>query len=265
MALTLQDLTDKTAGWDFEKQHVSETVEVLQDAGGNQAKLTQFKSIHDIVDSGSTLICAGPADLAQAMAASGANGGVRIVPIGLVDMAQISMNKPLNRIFEIGSKLSYIIPGKTVGGISLNRVFFDGPSLMKMLYSGEVVSDEYIGLDASKGVKFGSNSEVSNFSPIGSNNVAMNLFSDFFAAPFGLAFYFRDQNKQDVGAIYFEGCRISSYTMGIQAQMTVLQESVNLEFVNCRPIVDAVNNSATSRVDGSFTDIPIIGGTPTAA
>jgi hypothetical protein len=259
MALDIQSLTDKSSGWDFEKKHVSETVDALQQSTGNASKLNQFGSIHDIVDSGSTLICAGPASLAKAYKDSKALGGVRVVPIGLVDMAQLSMNKPLNRIFEIGSKLSYIIPGKVVGGISLNRVFFDGPSLLKALYAGEVVKDSFDG--ENKVVQFSSDDVVKdhNFSPIGSNNIAANLFSGFFDQPFGLAFYFKDQDSERVGSLYFEGCRVGSYGMGIQAQMSVLQESVQIEFVNCVPLVDAIANNTTVRIADSLTDIPIIG------
>ena len=80
-------------------------------------------AINDIVESGTVLIAAGPSDLDKA---SEDPDGFRVVPIGLIETVQISMNKPLSRIFEIGSKLSYIIPGRTVSGISLSRVFFDG-------------------------------------------------------------------------------------------------------------------------------------------
>jgi hypothetical protein len=258
MALSIGDLNSKVSGWNFESKHVSEIVDnsILDKTVSN---LNQFGSIHDIVDSGSTLICAGPASLAKATA-----NGVRIVPIGLVDSAQISMNKPLNRIFEIGSKLSYIVPGKTVGGLSLNRVFFDGPSLLKMLYAGEVSEDSF--LNGKKAVKFSSDmngeiTSVHSFDAIGSNNVAMNLFSGFFEAAFGLAFYFRNQNNGDMGAIYFEGCRIGSYGMGIQAQMSVLQEQVQIEFVNCVPINSLVTNTDSSTKSEANTDTPIIGQT----
>jgi len=239
------DITEKfdhSTGWSWEDQHVSQAYNTDE---GIDAKSSI--AINDIVESGTVLIAAGPSDLTAAQSGGAARLGlsadssIRIVPIGLVETAQISMNKPLSRIFEIGSKLSYIIPGRTVGGISLSRVFFDGPSLLKALYFGEVV-DDFAKPDA-KFAKFASNKYELNgdeayqkFANIGSGNLAMNLASSFFDQPCGLAFFFKDQQSETVGQTYFEGCRVSTYNLGISANMNVLTESVNMEFVRCRPI-----------------------------
>jgi len=242
--MNLQDLIDHTSSWNWEEQHVSQAYISPQ---GIQEK--QSIGVHDIIEAGTVLIAAGPADLD---AASGytANvddplgGGIRIVPIGLVETAQISLNKPLSRIFEIGSKLSYIISGRTVGGISLSRVFFDGPSILKALYMGEIKADfasqyhkyaefassPYMGTD-------GLQEAYQKMASIGSGNLAMNLASSFFDQPLGLAFFFKDQQTDMVGQTYFEGCKISTYNLGISANMNVLTESVNMEFVRCRPIL----------------------------
>jgi len=265
MKLQLEDLTDHTNGWDWEEHHVSQS---YVDSTGAKVDVPSV-SINDIVESGTVLIAAGPASLDAAIAAAISNSatptGFRMVPIGLVETAQISMNKPLSRIFEIGSKLSYIIPGRTVGGISLSRVFFDGPSLLKALYLGEVHAD--YASQTHKLVQFESaNTETATaakitqkFSHIGSGNVGMNLASSFFDQPVGLAFIFRDQQDQAVGQIYFEGCRVSTYNIGISAQMNVLTEAVSMEFVKCRPII------TTSSIDydrtvpaNSLADVNIV-------
>jgi len=243
--------------WSWEDQHVSQAYVTPEGQEGAKDSI----AINDIVESGSVLIAAGPADLTKAEenattqggggSTSGViNTGIRIVPIGLVETAQISMNKPLSRIFEIGSKLSYIIPGRTVGGISLSRVFFDGPSLLKIIYAGEVDSDYADGEE--KWASFKSNiykingyKENQPFAHISSGNLAMNLASSFFDHPVGLAFFFKDQQSDTVGQTYFEGCRVSTYNLGISANMNVLTESINMEFVRCRPIV----TKATSEYD----------------
>jgi len=238
--IDLQELIDHSGGWSWEDAHVSQAY--------NSPQGIDFKesvAINDIVESGTVLIAAGPADLDKATENADPNGaltGIRIVPIGLVETAQISLNKPLSRIFEIGSKLSYIIPGRTVGGISLSRVFFDGPSLLKIIYTGEVKAD-YSSL-SKKYAQFMSNpytdqtgTEIyQEFSQISSGNLAMNLASSFFEQPVGLAFYFKDQQDDTVGQTYFEGCRVSTYNLGISANMNVLTESINMEFIRCRPI-----------------------------
>jgi len=248
--------TEHIDGWDWENSHVSQSY---------TSNLGDMKNVnvHDIVESGTVLIAAGPSDMA---AASEYSDGVRIVPIGLVESATISMNKPLSRIFEIGSKLSYIIPGRTVGEIALARVFFDGPSLLKVLYMGEVDNDMYNGATQEKLTGFASNKkrEQTRTQPIGSGHVAMNLASSFFEQPVGLVFYFRDQENDDVGQIYFEGCRVSTYNMGISANMNVLTETVRMEFTQCVPVVGTISSSIASYGDneedfGALPDIPIVG------
>jgi hypothetical protein len=250
----LQDLTDHTAGWDWENKHVS---------GSFDDGTTKNVSVADIIESGTVLIAAGPADLDQATAnGTISSAGIRVVPIGLVETVQVNMNKPLSRIFEIGSKLSYIIPGRTVGGIAINRVFFDGPSLLKVLYYGEIVQDASDG--NFKRAMFASdpnyyNTMLDGMSNIGSGNITMNLASTFFDRPTGLAFYFRDRNSNSVGEIYFEGCNVNSYNLGISANMNVLTESINMEFVRCRPIVTVASTTTTMPKGGGLPDLSIIG------
>lgn len=254
--------TNHTGAWDWENKHVSQSY-----ADGND----DFKStnIHDIVESGTVLIASGPSDL-EAATEYDSTKGVRIVPIGLVESASIGMNKPLSRIFEIGSKLSYIIPGRTVGQIQLSRVFFDGPSLLKVMYMGEVAEDKWDGTHKKALFSSSDSSDTAldakaGMQPIGSGQVAMNLASTFFDQPTGLAFYFKDQENDSVGTIYFEGCRIGTYNMGMSANMNVLTEAISMEFTQCVPIVSSSPSEVASFGDsgnvefGGLGDIPIIG------
>ena len=260
--MTLQSLIDHSSTWDWEGSHVSQAF--VDPATG---KVPSF-SINDIVESGTVLIAAGPSDLNRALDSNGGTDkGIRIVPIGLVETAQIGMNKPLSRIFEIGSMLSYIIPGRTVGGISLSRVFFDGPSILKVLYMGEVVED--YADQTGKWAKFASNpygdpngnSEdvYRKYLHIGSGNLAMNLASHFFNQPVGLCFMFRDRQNDTVSQIYFEGCQVSAYNLGISANMNVLTEAINMEFVRCRPVITADSYTWSRGEDGdTLADINIV-------
>jgi len=232
----LQSLVDISGGWDWKNKHVSQAY--IDKTLGIQVN-DKGIAINDIIESGTVLICAGPADLEIAMSSA---DGVRIVPIGLVSSAQINMSKPLSRIFEIGSRLSYLIPGKTVGGIGMSRVFFDGPSLLKAMYFGEVKADystsdkKYAKFMSSKYLNTSGAESYQEFEPIGSGQMSMNLASSFFDQPVGLAFYFKDQQDDMVSQNYFEGCRVSSHQLSIQADMNVLLEGVSIEFVRVRPV-----------------------------
>lgn len=270
----VSDIANITANWNWEDQHVTQSF--VSPSGGSTQQQKQGIAVNDIIESGTVLIAAGPADLDAVTAFQGgptAHGqsdiGFRLVPIGLVETAQISMNKPLSRIFEIGSKLSYIIPGRTVGGISLSRVFFDGPSLLKVLYYGEVKAD--YATAQNKYAQFFSNPRIGadgktemfvKTANIGSGDLAMNLASTFFDQPVGLAFFFKDRKSNTVGQTYFEGCSVSSYNLGISANMNVLTESVNIEFVRCRPILtNATSNGGLDQI----TDVNIVSPSDTTA
>jgi hypothetical protein len=238
--IELQELIDHSGGWDWRGSHVSQAF--IADTGINSK---QSIAINDIVESGTVLVAAGPADLDNATVQTGTGTpGFRIVPIGLIEGVQISMNKPLSRIFEIGSILSYIIPGRAVGGISLSRVFFDGPSLLKAIYMGEIKAD--YSTEQKKYAKFISNpyngDSWQEFTHVGSGQLALNLASTFFNQPVGLAFYFKDQQSDTVGQTYFEGCHVSSHNLGISANMNVITESISIEFVRCRPVVTTSTN-----------------------
>jgi hypothetical protein len=251
---SISQVIDHTSGWDWENKHVTGSFTDVNNSPNNI-------SIYDIIEAGTVLIAAGPADIsAAAIPNAGANteNGINIVPIGLVETAQINMNKPLSRIFEIGSKLSYIIPGRTVGAISLNRVFFDGPSLLKILYAGEIIPNTESADLLYKYGEFSSSPGASGqYALTSSGNIGMNLASSFFDQPIGLAFFFANRGDNTVGQIYFEGCSISAYNMGISANMNVLTEAINMEFIRCRPIV---TTSSNTWVPGqNLADLNIVG------
>jgi len=239
--INLENLIDHSGGWDWKNSHVAQAY--LEPTGLDTKKSI---AVQDIVESGTVLVAAGPADLDRAVeggvVGTGADG-YRIVPIGLIEGVQISMNKPLSRIFEIGSILSYIIPGRALGGISLSRVFFDGPSLLKAIYMGEVKADaadetwKYAKFVSSQFVTATDKDAYQRYAHIGSGQLAINLASTFFNQPVGLAFYFKDQQSDTVSQVYFEGCQVSSHNLGISANMNVLTESISMEFIRCRPII----------------------------
>jgi hypothetical protein len=255
---SISNIVNHQTGWDWENKHVTGS---FNDVTGKPNDI----SIYDIIESGTVLIAAGPADISAAAVAqpssagAGGENGINVVPIGLVETVQINMNKPLSRIFEIGSKLSYIIPGRTVGAISINRVFFDGPSLLKILYAGEIIPSTESADMMNKYAEFSSSPGASGqYALTSSGNIAMNLASSFFDQPIGLAFFFADRGNNTVGQIYFEGCSISAYNMGISANMNVLTEAINMEFVRCRPIVTTSSNTLSP---GLLADNNIVGPT----
>ena len=257
---------DHSQAWDWENKYVNEAYTYGTD--------TANPTVQNIVESGTVLICAAPASLASNSSIATVPSGTQIVPIGMVEQASVQQSRPLSRIFEIGSKLSYIIPGRTVGQIALARVLFDGPSLLKCIYQGEVENDSQYA-DGTKNVLFRTrvnrsatksdpgNNVGGGFQAISSGNIAMNLASSFFDQKVGLVFMFHDRASDEVGSIYFEGCMVSSHSLGISAGMNVLTESIAIDFVRAVPVVTAKTATISNPYDAQYKealyDIPIVG------
>ena len=234
--------------WDFHNHHVQE--ELL---GG------------EFVSAETTLIAAGPPRLTDITGTPAGDDstidtideGDMVFPIGVLENVGLSQSKQLQRIFEIGSSRSYFIPGRTIGSITLGRVLYHGPSLLKVLYAHykqtaagalnfmnegkgstinvggvEVPSPNATLLDLPKLQK---ELHRVKFNP-GYDDLWMNLASDIFNQPTGLAIYFRNQLDMTLGAIYLEECYIQGHQLSISSGSVLLMEGVSLQFDQVRPI-----------------------------
>jgi hypothetical protein len=231
--------------WDFHNHHVQ--TELL--AG-------------EFVSAETTLIAAGPPRLTDVTGGPrGTEGafdteGDMVFPIGVLENVGLSQSKQLQRIFEIGSSRSYFIPGRTIGSITLGRVFYHGPSLLKVLYAHYKQSAgdlKFLHEDKGSTVNQGG-LEVPNpnatlleltelqnqlhrvkFNP-GYDDLWMNLASDIFNQPTGMCIYFRNQMDVTVNAIYLEECYVQGHQMSISSGSVLLMEGASLQFDQVRPI-----------------------------
>lgn len=110
----------------------------------------------------SALIVSGPPTLDSDLA--------NLIPIGLTQQAQLSQNKDLNQIFEIGGRVPFFIPGRTQIRASLSRVLFHGPSLMYALYRQKGPSPEIPSIDSFGGNLNKPHSLPTNPYPLGGVN-----------------------------------------------------------------------------------------------
>lgn len=235
--------------WDFHNHHVQEEL-----MGG------------EFISAETTLIAAGPPRLTDITGGPGGDDqtidtpdeGDMVFPIGVLENVGLSQSKQLQRIFEIGSSRSYFIPGRTIGSITLGRVLYHGPSLMKVLYAHykQSATDAKFQLNhTGKGatVDVGGvavpdpNATLLElpelqrqlhrvqFTP-GYDDLWLNLASDIFNQPTGLAIYFRNQLDMTVGAIYLEECYIQGHQMSISSGSVLVMEGVSLQFDMLRPI-----------------------------
>lgn len=226
--------------WNFHNFHVQ------QDLKGGQ-----------FVSAESTLIAAGPPLLPNGL--NGQSTGV-VYPIGMLESVGLQQNKQLQRIFEIGSTRSYFIPGRTIGSVSIGRTFYFGPSLLRVLYAyyNQSKTSPYPfgseALDTPKALTADGDA-ISVTSPNatllegtaasevhtiqrdpGQDYFFIDLASDLFAQPTGMAMYFKDANGTSVGALYLEEAYVQGHQMTISSGSVLIMEGVSMQYDRIRPI-----------------------------
>jgi hypothetical protein len=212
----------------------------------------QFKNFHVykkmkpvFVNYETMLICSAPANNEDF-----AKPSAEVVPIGLVENFGVGFGLQLQRIFEIGSALNYIVPGNAMGSGSISTVIYGGPTLLSLLYSSykmrfnstdiilanDVPSSDYDltegnqKLDKPPGFPIPFTEKTDKYGFFG-----FDLSSNLFNRPFGLMVIFHDINNSPLGAILFENCYVSGSQFGVSAGAVVLMETVTFTFEKTTP------------------------------
>jgi hypothetical protein len=177
MANSIQD-------WDASSGHVDD--EVLQGS-----------SSRDYVGAESVVIAAGPPSLDVDF------DWATLKPIGVVQSVGIQQSRQLQQLFEVGSKESYFIPGKTYVNANFSRVLVHGPNLLRSFYHWYATENV---------PEIPTGGEVPG-DPYPSAYFYINLASEMFNRPFGLLLYMQDTEREDYAASYLENCFIQSLQM----------------------------------------------------
>jgi hypothetical protein len=232
--------TTSFSNWDFSNYHVQ-----------SELKGGQFVSAE------TSLIAAGPPEL-QSVGTQGAGNAAgvgTVYPIGLIENAGVSQSKQLQRVFEIGSSRSYFIPGRVIGSLSLGRIFYYGPSLLRVMYAyyKNTTNNINIGTTAegtqitlpdggsapdplSRLLNSGGDTLHSLRQSPGEDYFFVNLASDLFNQPTGIAFYFKDASFNSVGAFYLENLYIQGHQFSVSSGSVMVMEGASAQWDRCVPI-----------------------------
>ena len=218
------------------------------------------------VNAAHTLLAAGPprianiggaAAFANAVSGSGQAANQIVLPIGIVQNFNVSHNRQFSRIFEIGSERSYFISGRTVGQISLGRVYYHGSSLLRILYAyyQDLIPPSVVpAMWPNSGAASVANPHDVAIPP-GYENIFLNLASDMFAQPIGMLMYIRDVNQDALGAGYFEACYLPNHAMTTDAQGVLMQEQVGIQFERMVPVaisaLTLISNGSSQNAGGA--------------
>lgn len=205
------------------------------------------------VSGGLTMIAAGPPRLSQlgggaSVATAGSGDSDIVYPIGAIQNINMSQNKTFMRVWELGSDRSYFIGGRTVGQLALSRVYYDGQSLLRVLfaYYQDLIGPVQVPwVFPNVGAMTMANPH-DVIVPPGYENLFLNLASDLFNQSIGLLIYMRNSNLDTLGAMYLENCVLPNHTWTTDAQGTIVQETVAVQYERVVP----VNVSAVSLISG---------------
>ena len=227
------------SNWDFINQHVQDESEL---------------SAGQFVSAESTLIAAGPPLLDHSPGSTHVLSNISVYPIGLLESFSLQQSKQLQKIFEIGSSRSYFIPGRVVGSITLGRTFYFGPNILKVLYA------YYKNTSFKLGTKdFGTKLTVDGrtiFDPAakmihddvveaalhslkrdpGRDHFFIDIASDLFNQPTGIAIYFKSCDSVSVGAMYLEQMYLQGHQMSIASGSALIMEGVSGQYDRIVPI-----------------------------
>lgn len=232
--------TTSFSNWEFWNQRVQQEV-----TGG------QFLSAE------TTLIAAGPPSLDNPKAQNDGGGNIddskEAYPIGLLESFGLQQNRQLQRIFEIGSSRSYFIPGRNIGSIALGRTMYYGPNLLRALYAYYNDTGMNIGTagpdapaktgpdgraypDPQRALLPNSQAlHVLRRTP-GYDYFFVDLASDMFAQPTGMAVYFKDYDGVSVGAFYLNHCYVQGHQLNVSSGSVLIMEGAQMQYDTMTPI-----------------------------
>lgn len=202
----------------------------------------------DFLSSETVALCAGPSTLNDATMIAD------LIPIGLVQNAQVQQQKQIQQLFEIGSRKPFFIPGRTVVSAAISRILFDGPSLMYAMYiqgdsaglkgklsqpmpnTDSVVDNPTMPISPGSQTIGGLENNSDDNSSANPGQFFINLASSFFNKPLGLGFILYDGEKNPYGGFYLEDVYIQTHAFSVASQQTLLVENVSLRCSGMKPL-----------------------------
>lgn len=251
--------TTTLSNWDYHNFHVQQEL-----MGG------------EFVSAETTLVAAGPPRIGEASNSSpqeASEGSASIekgdlaFPIGLLENVGLSQSKQLQRLFEIGSSRSYFIPGRVVGSVTLGRVLYHGPSLLKVMYAYYTQRDtepkfmdmpisellpDHRGINRPhpnrKLLELGDLQDQLHTVKMrpGFDDFFLNLASDLFNQPTGLCIYFKNGVDVTVGSVYLENCYVQGHQLSISSGSVLIMEGVSVQFERLFPIQMNLDSNAAA-------------------
>lgn len=193
-------ITRGVLDWEFQSNHVERHMD---------------NSAYQAAHPDDTLVLAGPARFGSMDQSGNGKGVSTLLAIGALQSVQFNQSKPTQPMMAIGSGRSFFVSGKAQTSWSIARLFINGRNLLRVLYHNAVAG----GLDVHRFDDPAAKHKNSNY--------FINLDSELYYIPFGLAAFFRNKAHDLVGSFYCELSMINSYSVGMAAGQSMILENVS--------------------------------------
>lgn len=203
----------KLSEWKFQDSHVERNMDA-----------SAMRAAHP----DDTLVLAGSPRVREAntgITANAADTTVPLLPIGMLQQISFQQGKPTQPLMAIGGGRAFFTSGKAQTSWSAARLYVNGRNFLRVLYHSAVAA----GMDVTK---FDDRAAAADKGPTANTDAAqpkyfVNLDSELFYMPFGMACIFRNKNHDICGSFYAEMCMINSWGTAINAGQSQIMESVS--------------------------------------
>lgn len=182
---------------------------------GNTVERVTDNASYDNVHPDDTLLLAGPARGTGGVVQAAPGPGMTLLAIGFCQSFNWTSTASVQPMMAIGSGRSFYMRGKSQTQWQMSRPMMNGRNLLRALYHNAVAA----------------NVPVENFDDkpsLGRTDAYfMNLDSELFYVPFGMAMIMRSKAHALISAAYFELCMIGSWGGGFTAGGSNVLEAVS--------------------------------------
>ena len=194
-------VTKSLGTWKFQQNHVERILD---------------NATYDAVHPDDTLILAGPARKGIVNVRNPTQASLSLMALGMFQSFGMQTQVPVMPLMGIGSGRSFFLRGKSQSSWNLQRVMINGRNLLRALYHNAV--------------------EVAGISPqlfddpaslTARSQYFINLDSELYYIPFGLAIMMRTKSRTLVAGCYLELCMINSWGAQIAAGQNMVAEMVS--------------------------------------
>lgn len=200
MATNPIGITQGAADWTFQNTHIERHMD---------------SAAYEAAHPDDTLVLAGPPRKPVEGTPTNASGIERLLAIGMLQSVQFTQTKPTQPMMAIGSGRSFFVSGKAQTQWNIARLFVNGRNLLRVLYHNALAANVDV--------------TIMDDQPSLTKNgqFFINLDSELYYVPFGLAAFFRNKSHGAVGGFYCELAMINSYAVGMTAGQNMVLENVS--------------------------------------